>query len=87
MKMDNTRKIAYNIFTEPVKEKCSILLRLENYIDYDELQSILSMITAHGVDFLYPNKTIFQLGFDEFLNLQQYVNSFGYEIIKKKNYK
>ena len=81
---DNTRDIAENIFTNQVKEKCSIQLQLDEFIDDNELQSMLSMITAHGVAILYHPKNIFQLDATEFARLQEYVNSFGYEMVKKR---
>lgn len=88
---DNTREIAYNIFSKPPGKKNSIQLQLEDRtadiankkgVDLF-IVNILSIITMHGVEILFGHRQLLQLTESNFNLLQQYVNSYGYHINKR----
>jgi hypothetical protein len=83
--------IAYKIFSKPPKGRCMIQLHLEEdtarlaqETDVDEfIFNILSIITFKGVEILFGHKNILALTDENVRLLQEYVNSYGYEITKE----
>jgi hypothetical protein len=92
--MDNIEEIAYNIFTNPPKDVCSIELYLEDTKgaqdtegtkNIDIVFNVLCELTLKGVKILFGEKSIVNLDIDEFMLLQKYVRSYGYEMIVTAN--
>jgi hypothetical protein len=83
---DNTRDIAFEIFSKQVLAKNSIQLELEeSCVDLKEnvedfVFDVLTMITFHGIEILYGHKNIAMLTKDQFKLVQEYTNSYGYNI-------
>lgn len=92
---DNTQDIAYQIFTKPPLPKNSIQLGLEdetaNIAEREGVDQfifeILTVILMHGVEILFGHRNVLRLSENDFMLLQQYTNSFGYQIIKKNTEK
>lgn len=91
MEEDNTRYIAEKIFTKPPQSKNSIELGLEEETANIALREgidqyifeILSVILMHGIEILFGHRNILELTENNFFLLQEYANSFGYNIKKK----
>lgn len=91
--IDNTMYIAEQIFCNPPKSKNSIDLQLEeeteniaNDLSTNKdmfIQNIIASITFHGVYFLYGHRNILSLTESQFYKINEYVESYGYTIIKK----
>lgn len=85
---DNTKEIAFEIFSKNPLPKNSIQLQLEDScVDLDTTQDIddfvfdvLTMITFNGIEILYGHKNIAILTPGQFKVVQQYTNSYGYNI-------
>jgi hypothetical protein len=89
--IDNTREIAFQIFSRPPQAQNTIQLDLEEEtadIARSEgvdrfVFNILSIIIMHGVELLFGHRDILRLSEKNFALLQEYTNSFGYRINKK----
>ena len=90
--IDNTMYIAEQIFCKPPKPKNSIDLQLEEETEDIAntstnkdvfIQNIIASITFHGVYFLYGHRNIVSLTENQFYKINEYVESYGYTIIKK----
>lgn len=87
---DNTKEIAFDIFSKNPLPKNSIQLQLEeSCVDLDTTPTqdiddfvfdILMMITFHGIEILYGHKNIALLTSEQFKLVQEYTNSYGYNI-------
>lgn len=90
--LDNTRYIAEQIFSQPPRPPKTIQLQLEEQTADLGIKStegiqvfiykIVGLITYHGVEILYGHKDLSLLTEKEYIRIREYVNSFGYDIIK-----
>jgi hypothetical protein len=89
MENDNIEQIAETIFRYPPKDPCSIELQLDTLEGEGEsievVFNILCVLTLKGVNILFGEKNIIELEISEFLLLQKYVRSYGYEMIVTAN--
>jgi hypothetical protein len=77
--------LAEEIFSKPIKPARSIQLFIEQ--DMETLFFILLQLLKKGIQIVFNNKNIFELSQEEFQKLQQYFNSFGFQIgLDIKNY-
>jgi hypothetical protein len=89
--MDNTKYIAEQIFTKLPQPKNTIELGLEEQTagiaektGIDKfIFEILTVITMHGIEILFGHKNILELTESNFNLINEYTNSFGYNIVKK----
>jgi len=78
-------KLSEEIFSKPIKPSGSIQLFIEQ--DMETVFFILLQLFKKGIQIVFNNKNIFELNKDEFQKLQQYYNSFGFQIgLDIKNY-
>lgn len=92
---DNTKYIAEQIYGNLPKPKNSINLQLEeetaNIANNNHtpmsvfIENIIATITLHGVNILYGHRNILELNESQFLKINEYVESYGYTIIRKVN--
>ena len=91
MEEDNTREIALQIFSKPPGRRNSIQLQLESttmQLDTQEqvetfILNVLSLITLHGIDILFGHTNIMELTHANYDLIQEYVNSYGYQIVTR----
>lgn len=71
-------KLAEEIFSKPIKPARSIQLFIEQ--DMETLFFILLELLKKGIQIVLSDKNIFELTQEDFQKLQQYFNSFGFQI-------
>lgn len=85
---DNITEIAKAIFSKPPGNPGSIQLQLEEETSFIAQQEgvssyifeILCVLTLKGVEELYGSTDILSLTEEQYINIQKYVNSYGYVI-------
>lgn len=83
---DNIDIIADSIFNKPPREPCSIELYLDGEGQSTEtIFNILCILTLRGTKILFGEKNLIDLENDEFILLQRYVMSYGYEMVVTAN--
>lgn len=80
---DNTREVAMQIFSLPPSEPNTISLGIENEINTGNtnlIRDVVSLITLHGIEYLFHHRNIMTLTEEQFLLVKRYTRSYGFDI-------
>jgi len=83
---DNLGSIALQIFNKPPGRPNSICLELDDYtLTFSEpdgidqfIFNVLCVLTMRGIEILYGHKNILHLSYPEYLHINDYTRSYGY---------
>lgn len=80
---DNTRDVAHQIFSLPPSEPNTINLGIENNltsVDTNLIRDVVSLITLHGIEYLFNHRNIMELSEDQFKLVKRYTRSYGFDL-------
>lgn len=85
---DNTKEVAHQIFSLPPSEPNTISLGIENdltSVDTNLIRDVVSLITLHGIEYLFNHRNIMELSEEQFLLVKRYTLSYGFDVSVEVN--
>lgn len=80
---DNTKEVAMQIFSVPPGDPNTVSLGIENdltCVDTNLIRDVVSLITLHGIEYLFNHRNIMSLSEQQFLLVKRYTRSYGFDV-------